>query len=488
MTKNNLHDILDQLSKPVEELARDAWVEADNIWMFVSDLISENKIPEIMKEVQKWIISSVEDRARIGESDKPVWYISQTMLDKLINKLCASWQLWFQKFWNIIKKTNFIDEPDEDWLTFLNFLVFNSAGNRFSDILEKVLILWANPNWFFNGENLLHIATQYWNIKVAYLLVKYWADPTARNKSWTSSLTIAKINGSQEMINVLKSSDIFKMKYEKLLSELKLKGFNWIDLLLLMSYDLDAERSWDPWIIQFCYRDDDVMGALIDCWVDVNVRDSKNWWSSLMFATYNWHVKMIKMLLAAWADINVQWKQGKTALDIANTQGIEEVKKILRYAQIEDSFLKDLWKSWFSAIWHIITSAQDINAPDINDNTLLQLLSCSSHVDLLKKCIGYWADLDYRENWGMTSLMLAARMWNQQNVEILLNAGANPNITVKWWINMHYKHRKKPMQRDLMDAADFAEFSWHPFLAKLIRNSKKYSRGSLIAKFKKIIN
>ncbi|EKE30196.1 MAG: ankyrin 2,3/unc44 [uncultured bacterium (gcode 4)] len=491
---NSYDDILGQLSRPVEDLAKEAWVASENIWVFVDDVLT-NKSASLVEDTRLWALSAVDDAFKNFEFD----FLT---LDDIADKLCASWQVWFKKYWDLIRKTQFIDELS-DWMPLLNYMVYHSASNGDTALLEEILAFWANPNIPFNDEMPLHVATQYSNLNVVELLVKYWADPTIRNGSWQSSLLLAKANSNPKWLttmslstarwlvqieSTLKSSDIYVQKHETLINTLKSKGIGGIDLLLLISNDMDAEINWEPWIIHFWYKDEDVMKALIDCWADVNVRNPKSWWTPLMYAAHNWNVKIIKMLLDARADLRVQWKHGRTALDIANSQWIEEVKRIIRFATIDKKYFKELSDAWFSTNWNIVKMLEDINALDMNNNILLQILSCSDYPILLQKCIDYWGRLDYREDGGMSSLMLAARMGKKENVEILLNAWANPNLIVEWWIKHHYKHMKKPMQRDLMDAADFAEFSWHPSLAKLIRSSEKYSRGSLFAKFKEIIN
>lgn len=75
---------------------------------------------------------------------------------------------------------------------------------------------------------------------------------------------------------------------------------------------------------------------------DVNVRAKKHGQTALMLATSHGNYEMVRMLLEAGADINIQDEDGSTALMCAAEHGRMDIVKILLAQPDCDSTIQDL--------------------------------------------------------------------------------------------------------------------------------------------------
>ncbi|MBU4447503.1 MAG: ankyrin repeat domain-containing protein, partial [Proteobacteria bacterium] len=81
----------------------------------------------------------------------------------------------------------------------------------------------------------------------------------------------------------------------------------------------------------FAVKDGDIMGAqwLLDCGADVNLRDSPNGWTALLYATENHDTNIVKALLEKGANPNIEDNNGRTALINASRFGLRDIVKVL---------------------------------------------------------------------------------------------------------------------------------------------------------------
>lgn len=80
---------------------------------------------------------------------------------------------------------------------------------------------------------------------------------------------------------------------------------------------------------------------------DVNVRAKKHSQTALMLATSHGNYSMVRMLLEAGADINIQDEDGSTALMCAAEHGRMDIIKILLAQSDCDSTIQDLVRILF---------------------------------------------------------------------------------------------------------------------------------------------
>ena len=79
--------------------------------------------------------------------------------------------------------------------------------------------------------------------------------------------------------------------------------------------------------------------------VDINIQ-SKNGYTALIIASYHGYTEIVKILFEEGADINIQNNEGDTALTHAEKQGHVEIVKILKeprnYQEIRSKLIKRL--------------------------------------------------------------------------------------------------------------------------------------------------
>jgi len=74
----------------------------------------------------------------------------------------------------------------------------------------------------------------------------------------------------------------------------------------------------------------EVVKELIKAKADVNATNEL--YTALMLASENGHMEVVKVLLAAGADVNVKSRTGNTALSQATEQGHSEIIELLKKA------------------------------------------------------------------------------------------------------------------------------------------------------------
>ena len=125
--------------------------------------------------------------------------------------------------------------------------------------------------------------------------------------------------------------------------------------------------------------------------------------TALHIAAINGHVEVVKMLLAAGADLEVKGGIfGMTALIYATNQEHAEVAKIL------------------------LSAGADVNAVGTFGSTALMNAAAGRHTEIVKMLLSAGANPNAANSNDGTALKLAAIKGRTENVKVLLDAGANP--------------------------------------------------------------
>ena len=144
-----------------------------------------------------------------------------------------------------------------------------------------------------------------------------------------------------------------------------------------------------------------VVEVLLANKADVNMQDGSGN-TPLRFAAVNAHAKIVKMLLAAGANPNVQNKSGQTPLNAAAQLGLPEITKLL------------------------LAGGANPNAENGDGRTPLSFAAGSGSLETVKLLLDAKAD----PNGGKrdASLLCAINAKDTESTELLLRAGANPNV------------------------------------------------------------
>lgn len=164
--------------------------------------------------------------------------------------------------------------------------------------------------------------------------------------------------------------------------------------------------------------------------LDVNLDPAINW------ATYYGNVATMQWLIDQGADLSLESKHG-TAVDVGlRLWHADSVMEVFRHTTINQPLTK-VEKKLFAAVqagdtkaasrWLINAAAA--NARDGLGTPLLQLAAQKDDVEMVRLLLAKGADPDQMNRVGMVPLAFAARFGHTACVELLLEAGADTNMT-----------------------------------------------------------
>ena len=135
---------------------------------------------------------------------------------------------------------------------------------------------------------------------------------------------------------------------------------------------------------------------------DVNARDMGNGMTVLMWAVYQGHADVAKLLINKGADINAKLDGGKTVLMFAAHRGRPSIGKLL------------------------IEKGADVNAKSKYGSTALITAAANGHLDVVELLIEKGADVNVNAGNGATALKLAQQAGHAEIAKLLREKGASP--------------------------------------------------------------
>ena len=150
----------------------------------------------------------------------------------------------------------------------------------------------------------------------------------------------------------------------------------------------------------------EVFSCLIKNGADINACAKDNY-TPLMLAITSCHLSAVIFLTEHGTDVNIQNRDGKTALHFA----------VQRYHSSHHS-------EWCEVLSCLVENGADINARENNDNTPLMIASFCGHVNVVTFLIQHGAELDVQNDRGNTALHFAVKHNFSGIVHILLDHGA----------------------------------------------------------------
>ena len=145
--------------------------------------------------------------------------------------------------------------------------------------------------------------------------------------------------------------------------------------------------------------------------------------SPLSEAVKTANLELVEMLLAAGADAEVPNQDGQTALMLAARVGSLDIAKLL-VAQGADVNARENWRGQTALIWAVDSNAADVAA---------FLIEQGANVNIRAAANDWGAQItsepraQYRPTGGLTPLLYAARSGCTACVQVILDAGAEPN-------------------------------------------------------------
>ena len=351
------------------------------------------------------------------------------------------------------------------------------------DAINVLLSAGANPNIVdANGCTCLHYAAiGDCSKEVLHSIIKHGTSVNAKNKSNKTALNIACLKNNIDAINVLLNSgaepdianalaplwirstangdcskEIFqaminhgadvnttapRSNMTALMTACYKGNLDAIKLLLHAGSDPNiTDGRGDTWLHYAADGDcsKEVLQAIIDLGADVNASSKYNR-TALMTTCCKSNTDAIYVLLHAGADPNIHDADGNTCLHYA--AGGYCSKEVLQAiincgadvnainANNGTALMKACQKGNKDAIDVLLNNGADSNISDVNGDTWLHhAVGGDCGIDVLRKIISYGADVNAVNKSNETALMKACKKGDMDVINVLLNAGTDPNI------------------------------------------------------------
>ena len=161
--------------------------------------------------------------------------------------------------------------------------------------------------------------------------------------------------------------------------------------------------------------------------------------ATLFEDSQKYHTEIIKLLIAAGADVNAKCRTGSTALVYAARYGNKEIVKLLITAGADVNAKGSIVDDGRTALMVaaakgntemaklLIDAGADVNAKDNGDCTALNWAIDIGHTEIAKLLIAAGANVNAKNFIGWTMLMKATIYGHTKIVKLLLTAGADVN-------------------------------------------------------------
>ncbi len=321
-----------------------------------------------------------------------------------------------------------IDFGDERGLTALMF----ASHYSHTDIIKELLEAGVKVNLASrDGRPALMIASESGNLDIVQELLDYGASINKQSNSGWTALIFA-VSDNHPLI---------------------------VKELLDQGASINQQENSGGTALMFASENNtlNIVQELLDHGASVNQQDNSGW-TALMLAAYHDNIEIAKMLLDAGADIYLQNKDGKMAVDLGERfHASNELIKLL------------------------LPHPSDISDPK-TEMSHLMIVASKGLTNPLKKFLKQPINIDQQDLNGKTALIHSILNNQNQSVELLLNAGADPNVADNEGMSpLAYAVQlgNEDIARMLIEnGADFGE--------EIDNVGKKYKEGSLIKKLRTI--
>jgi len=267
-----------------------------------------------------------------------------------------------------------------------------------TEIIKLLLSRGADPNATYENEPILVMAVHFLYEEVVEALLSKGADPNVKDKRGLSVIWSTRASSDYA------SNPFFNNRT----TDVQRRIYNILEMLFSKGAYVDA-------------RDND--GSTM-----------------LMEAATSCDKKMVEFLISKGADVNVRYLNKRTLLETLETRsGCPQVKEILISKSGElkaGSFGRVFYDCDIEVAKTLLPKIKDINERNSQGYTPLFLVMysnepCKKKIDMASLLLSYGADINAKDNSGMTVLMVAIIQQRLRPdkciIEWLLSKGADPN-------------------------------------------------------------
>ena len=275
----------------------------------------------------------------------------------------------------------------------------------------------ANPNIAdVDGNSVIHQAVRFCSKEILQAVIRHGADVNAANMKNVTALMMAYHNGNIDAISVLldSASDpdiIIDGKTRTLLHYAVEEGCSVEVLLAIFNHSADVnavnKNNVTALMIAFEKGNEGAINALLNAGADLNITDVEGNSGVHHAVILNCNSKILQAVINQNVNVNATNMKNETALMIACQKGNE------------------------SAIHILMNAGADPNIVDVDGNSGVHhavIEDCNSEMlqSLINQCQLVNVNATNMNN--ETALMIACERGNEGAINILLNAGADPNI------------------------------------------------------------
>lgn len=178
-----------------------------------------------------------------------------------------------------------------------------------------------------------------------------------------------------------------------------------------------------------------VAKLLIDNGVDVNTQENCTVMTALQYAVWWDHTETIKLLIEKGADVNATDESGNSALMYAASKHNTDTVRLLleKGAAPNPDDYNGATALMGAASWWEEKSETlaNLNKQKLDEATHLDLLFGAGHVtiDTVKLLIEHGAEINAKDKYGRTALMIASMYGHPDTVKLLIESGADIRAT-----------------------------------------------------------
>ncbi|ARF02725.1 SWPV1-134 [Shearwaterpox virus] len=311
----------------------------------------------------------------------------------------------------------------------------NIYKNRILDMMEKIvsdelyiadmLITYgAILNNSSAGMTALHYAAEYGNLYIIRLLIIYGADVTLKTSLGDSILVCAtKSNNITIIKEICSYLSNFKDDFNRMIKIAYHYNTNTLSFLKMLGFDIKSVDDLGKTVLHYACsaktEDTKKLRILLNEGIDVNLVDNEGF-TALHLAIKSSYSKTVKILLQHGADTNINTKNNETVFYLAvKSRSVEIITEVIQYYNDYINCKDILADVTVSSDLKMISTLLDIgfNVNDIyyNNSSLLHLAVIFGTPDTVKLLLEYGADPNITDKYGTTPLESALIMWHIPN-------------------------------------------------------------------------